>query len=70
MFSGEISVAADLEEGRRGCCGVEAAGRGGREDMASRSGRCVVPPGRGRTRRSSTSRAAFVKVKRGEVNRG
>jgi hypothetical protein len=59
MSSGEISAAAYSKGGRRGRCGVEAAGRGRKEGLASRSGRCIFPPGWLSMRGSSANRAAY-----------
>jgi hypothetical protein len=58
ISSGEISAAAYSEGGGRVRCGVEAAGRDETEDMVSRSGRCMLPPGLRSKRVSSASRAA------------
>jgi hypothetical protein len=74
VSSGETSAAAYSEEGRRGRCGVEAAGRGGREDLVSRSGHCILPPGWGSKRGSSARKAAHSTAMRwreeGEAERG
>jgi hypothetical protein len=64
MSSGEISAGVDSERGRRERCGVEDAERGGGGDLAARSGRCILPPGKGTMRGSSTTRAAYSSAMR------
>jgi hypothetical protein len=63
MSSGEISAGVDSERGRRERRGVEDAERGGRGDLAARSGRCILP-GKGTIRGSSTTRAAYSSAMR------
>jgi hypothetical protein len=59
MSSEEIPAAASSEGRGRERSGVEAAGRGWREDLASESECCILPPGRGSKRGSSASRGAY-----------
>jgi hypothetical protein len=57
--SGEISAAADSKGRGPGRGGVEATGRGRREDIVFGSGRCILPPGKGSMRGSLANRVAY-----------